>query len=58
MKQVAQQSIGSALLCGSSWRSAWLALFIVINSKLVPRAEPAVTAEAEAHYALIESLDW
>ena len=35
-----------------------VALVIVINSKLVPRAEPAVTAEAETHYALIESLDW
>jgi hypothetical protein len=41
MRHVAQQSIGSALVCGSS-------------SKLVPRAEPAVTAEAEPDYALIE----
>ena len=33
-------------------------LFIVINSKLVPRAAPDVTAQVEAHFAPIESLDW
>jgi hypothetical protein len=36
----------------------FVTLAILINSKLLPRAEPSVTAEAETHYALIESLDW
>jgi hypothetical protein len=26
-------------------------LFILVNSRLVPRAEPAVSAEADTHYA-------
>jgi hypothetical protein len=47
-------------LSGALWIVVALglvALFIVINSKLVPRAAPDVTAQAEAHYALTQSID-
>ena len=54
MRQVAQQSIGSAVLFGSVLALGLVGFFILINSHLVPRAEPDVTAQVEAHFAVGE----